>query len=149
MGKSTNLAWYQNQTYNTCMYVNLKKKYIYTGVTFVYIYRKKGNIFLEELEMGGKCMMIQGLFPKKRCVKGMIMSNIVILYFKIDGIPQRRMLNMSVECDVSVGHCQRWVDRGEPYHSYITKYSIQLSSNCSECVSVKVLGSLVELLECL
>ena len=54
----------------------------------------------------------------------MIMSNIIILYFKIDGIPQRKMLNMSVECDVSVGHCQWWVDRGEPYHSYITKCSI-------------------------
>ena len=36
----------------------------------------------------------------------MNMNNIVILCFKIDGSPQRRMLNMSEECDVSVGHCQ-------------------------------------------
>ena len=54
----------------------------------------------------------------------MNMNNIVILCFKIDGSPQRRMLNMSEECDVSVGHSQWWADTCEPYCLYITKYSI-------------------------
>ena len=52
------------------------------------------------------CDDIRTVWQKKDVVKGINMNNIVILCFKIDGSPQRRILNMSEECDVRVGHCQ-------------------------------------------
>ena len=64
------------------------------------------------------------MFGKKRCAKGIIMSNIVILCFKIDGSPQIRMLNLSEDHGVSLSPCQWWVDRHEPYCWNTTKYSI-------------------------